>query len=49
MKKQLRNQKIKVKEIKKLQKNICAECGSIMKPEGGCFVCPNCGYSPCSI
>jgi len=31
------------------QKNICKECGSVMKPEGGCFICLNCGYSPCHI
>lgn len=36
-------------EQKKIAKNICEECGSPMQPEGGCFVCPNCGYSPCSI
>ncbi|MGF7060819.1 hypothetical protein [Brassicibacter mesophilus] len=33
----------------KLAKNICVECGSVMKPEGGCFICMNCGYSPCHI
>ena len=29
---------------------ICPEegCGGIMHPEGGCYVCRNCGYSKCS-
>ncbi len=29
---------------------ICEEegCGGIMEPEGGCYVCRNCGYSKCS-
>ncbi|MBN2072432.1 MAG: TSCPD domain-containing protein, partial [Actinobacteria bacterium] len=29
---------------------ICPEegCGGIMEPEGGCYVCRNCGYSRCS-
>ena len=29
---------------------ICTEegCGGIMEPEGGCYVCRNCGYSKCS-
>ncbi|MCL4377101.1 MAG: TSCPD domain-containing protein, partial [Actinobacteria bacterium] len=29
---------------------ICPEegCGGIMQPEGGCYVCRNCGYSKCS-
>jgi len=25
-----------------------ADCGGIMEPEGGCYVCRNCGYSKCS-
>jgi ribonucleoside-diphosphate reductase alpha chain len=25
----------------------CPECGNIMYPEGGCWFCPVCGYSPC--
>ncbi|MFA5523495.1 MAG: hypothetical protein WDA24_03980 [Tissierellales bacterium] len=43
------NKKNTSKEEKNTQKNVCEECGSIMKPESGCFVCQNCGYSPCSI
>ncbi|MFZ3085037.1 MAG: TSCPD domain-containing protein, partial [Candidatus Hydromicrobium sp.] len=29
---------------------ICPEdgCGGIMEPEGGCYVCRNCGFSKCS-
>ena len=27
---------------------ICPECNGIMEPEGGCYVCRNCGYSKCS-
>jgi ribonucleoside-diphosphate reductase alpha chain len=29
---------------------ICPEsdCGGLMEPEGGCYVCRNCGYSKCS-
>ncbi len=29
---------------------LCPEegCGGIMEPEGGCYVCRNCGYSKCS-
>ena len=27
---------------------ICPECSGIMEPEGGCYVCRNCGYSKCS-
>ncbi len=29
---------------------ICPEdgCGGIMEPEGGCYICRNCGYSKCS-
>ncbi len=45
----MENQGNKNNEEKKTQKNICEECGSAMKPESGCFVCPNCGYSPCDI
>lgn len=25
----------------------CPECGSVMQPMGGCFVCIDCGYSKC--
>ncbi|MBU5292509.1 hypothetical protein L0P54_00475 [Anaerosalibacter bizertensis] len=39
----------KVKNIRRNNKNTCPECGSMMAPSGGCFVCPACGYSPCSI
>ncbi|SCG81760.1 5-formyltetrahydrofolate cyclo-ligase [Proteiniborus sp. DW1] len=45
----MENQGIKNNEEKKIQKNICEECGSTMKPDSGCFICPNCGYSPCDI
>jgi len=27
---------------------VCPECGDVMEPEGGCYVCRNCGYSKCS-
>ncbi len=27
---------------------VCPECGEIMEPEGGCYLCRNCGYSKCS-
>ena len=27
---------------------VCPECGDIMQPEGGCYVCRDCGYSKCS-
>ncbi len=27
---------------------ICPECSGIMEPEGGCYICRNCGYSKCS-
>jgi len=27
---------------------ICPECGSYMQPDGGCWICPNCGYSECA-
>ena len=27
---------------------ICPECNIIMEPEGGCYVCRNCGFSKCS-
>lgn len=30
------------------KENICPDCGNEMKPEGGCWVCVYCGYSPCS-
>ncbi|WP_156936250.1 hypothetical protein [Clostridiisalibacter paucivorans] len=44
-KKQQKNKENK----RKNQKDVCKECGAKMRPEGGCFVCPNCGYSPCHI
>ncbi len=25
----------------------CPECGGMLEPEGGCYVCKNCGYSEC--
>jgi ribonucleoside-diphosphate reductase alpha chain len=25
----------------------CPECGEKVRFEGGCVVCPNCGYSKC--
>jgi ribonucleoside-diphosphate reductase alpha chain len=27
----------------------CPECGAVLKHEGGCATCPNCGYSVCHI
>jgi ribonucleoside-diphosphate reductase alpha chain len=27
---------------------VCPECGDVMEPEGGCYVCRHCGYSKCS-
>ena len=27
---------------------ICPECDNVMEPEGGCYVCRNCGFSRCS-
>lgn len=27
---------------------ICPECGEIMEPEGGCYLCRACGFSKCS-
>lgn len=27
---------------------VCPECGDIMQPEGGCYVCRDCGHSKCS-
>ncbi|OPL17555.1 MAG: ribonucleotide-diphosphate reductase subunit alpha [delta proteobacterium ML8_D] len=27
---------------------VCPECGEIMEPEGGCYLCRHCGYSKCS-
>jgi len=26
---------------------LCPDCGGLMIPQGGCFFCPCCGYSPC--
>ena len=26
----------------------CPDCGGILEPEGGCYVCRECGYSKCS-
>lgn len=31
------------------KENRCPECKSIMIPEGGCFICPTCGFSPCFV
>ena len=25
----------------------CEDCGAPMRPDGGCAVCPHCGWSPC--
>jgi len=25
----------------------CPECGCALQPDGGCWICPSCGYSPC--
>jgi hypothetical protein len=27
--------------------DVCPECGSLMEPNGRCFVCRACGYSRC--
>lgn len=42
------------KEMKNLHNNgdvmypTCLECGSVMVPSEGCYICPSCGYSKCS-
>jgi len=28
-------------------RHVCPECGARMEPEGRCFFCRACGYSPC--
>ena len=28
-------------------KKKCPECGAELRPEGKCFLCPNCGYNAC--
>ena len=28
-------------------KEICPECGKILKHEGGCIICKSCGWSKC--
>jgi len=28
-------------------RDICPDCGAHMEPNGRCFVCRGCGYSPC--
>ena len=33
--------------IQNQDKDICPDCKIKMQPEGGCFICHNCGYSPC--
>lgn len=32
----------------KRQGGKCPVCGFKMMPEGGCFICLACGYSPCA-
>ena len=27
--------------------DVCPECGSLMEPNGRCFVCRTCGFSKC--
>ncbi len=27
---------------------VCPECSGLMEPEGGCYICRNCGFSKCS-
>jgi len=27
----------------------CPECGTELEPVEGCYTCPKCDYSPCSI
>ena len=27
----------------------CPECGNLLRPDGGCSVCPVCGYSACEL
>jgi hypothetical protein len=27
--------------------DVCPECGSLMEPNGRCFVCHTCGFSKC--
>lgn len=36
-----------IRENSTSKENRCPECNSIMIPEGGCYVCPTCGFSPC--
>lgn len=26
---------------------LCPRCGAMMRAEGGCRICPLCGYTPC--
>jgi uncharacterized UBP type Zn finger protein len=35
-------------EVKEnIEKDKCPRCGTKMQPEGGCFICLTCYYSPC--
>lgn len=36
-------------ELKAEDDKICPECGTTMFATEGCYTCPNCAYSPCSL
>ena len=41
------NNRTKCNSISSINSNKCPECGEVLRFEGGCVTCSNCGYSKC--
>ena len=35
-------------EVEDYQRSKCPDCGAVLRREGGCYTCPECGFNKCS-